>query len=312
METAPVIRTLQETLESRQSRGRQWSFVGDQDAVEPTCLVILALRHHSSAYVDRALDAVGNLQNKDGSWPAFVGDEAEGCWTTALVLLSLMAARQDSPRVNRGIQWLLEARGREANWLWRWKLRTVDNNVQFDPGKFGWSWFAGTTSWVVPTAFALIALQQASSHGFCRSVQLKGRVELGISMLLDRMCPGGGWNSGNGVAFGVPLAPHLDATALALLALKGRERHRGFQASLQWLVNHLSGCPSPLSMAWGILAIAAYRDVSPEVRESLHGRAEELIHLTEQTAEVVDNATLAICVLALEAITADNVFEVRS
>jgi hypothetical protein len=65
-------------------------------------------------------------------------------------------------------------------------------------------------------------------------------------------------------------------------------------------------------MAWGILAIAAYRDASPEVRESLHGRAEELIHLTEQTAEVVDNATLAICVLALEAITGDNVLEVRS
>src|SRR4051794_13438554 len=312
MDAAPVIQTLQEILESRQSRGGEWGFVADKDAVEPTCFVILALRHRSSAYVERALDAVENLQNKDGSWPAFVGDEPEGCWTTALVLLSLMAARHDSPRVNRGIQWLLEARGREANWLWRWKLRTVDNNVQFDPGKFGWSWIAGSTSWVVPTAFTLIALQQASTRGFCRSVQLKGRVELGIGMLLDRMCPGGGWNSGNGVAFGVPLAAHLDATAQALLALKGRGCRRSFQASLRWLVNHLAGCPSPLSMAWGILATAAYRDVSPEVRESLHGRAEELIHLTEQTAEIVDNATLAICVLALEAIAGDNVFEVRS
>ncbi len=140
MDTAAVIRTLQEILVSRQSRGGKWGFVADQDAVEPTCFVILALRHRSSASVERALDAVGSLQNKDGSWPAFVGDEPEGCWTTALVLLSLMAARHDSPRVNRGIRWLLEARGREANWLWRWKLRAVDNNVQFDPGKFGWSW----------------------------------------------------------------------------------------------------------------------------------------------------------------------------
>ena len=32
---------------------------------------------------------------------------------------------------------------------------------------------------------------------------------IGASMLLDRMCPGGGWNSGNGVAFGVALAPHI-------------------------------------------------------------------------------------------------------
>ena len=59
MDTAPVIRTLQEILESRQSRGGEWGFVADQDAVEPTCFVILALRHQSSAYVERALDALG-------------------------------------------------------------------------------------------------------------------------------------------------------------------------------------------------------------------------------------------------------------
>jgi hypothetical protein len=65
-----------------------------------------------------------------------------------------------------GVQWLLNARGREANWLWRWKLRTFDNKVQFDPAKFGWSWVSGTTSWVIPTAFALIALQQARQRGY--------------------------------------------------------------------------------------------------------------------------------------------------
>ena len=312
MDAEQVIRTSQEILESRQSRGGAWGFVANQDAVEPTCFVILALRHQPSAYVERALDVLDNLENKDGSWPAFLGDELEGCWTTALVVLSLMATRHESVRVHRGIQWLLNARGREANWLWRWKLRTVDNQVLFDPGKFGWSWIPGTASWVVPTAFTLIALQQASERGFCRSVQLSERIELGTSMLLDRMCPGGGWNSGNGVAFGVPLAPHIDATSLALLALKGHERHPSFQISLQWLVSHLAGCPSVYSMAWGTLAIAAFREISPEARESLYERAKELIHLTEQAAEVVDSATLAVCVLALKAIAGDNVFEVRA
>lgn len=312
MDTAPVIRISQQILESRQSRGGVWGFVTNQDAVEPTCFVILALRHQSSVYVERALDALENLQNKDGSWPAFAGDEPEGCWTTAPVVLSLMATRHESGRVDRGIQWLLYARGREANWLWRWKLSTIDNKVKFDPAKFGWNWMAGTTSWVVPTAFTLIALQQASERGFCRSAQLRERVELGTSMLLDRMCPGGGWNSGNGVAFGVPLAPHLDATALALLALKGQEHHPSFQISLQWLVNHLAGSPSAYSMAWGTLAIAAYREVSPKARESLYGRAEDLIHLTKQAAEVADNGTLAVCVLALEAIAGDNVFQVKA
>ena len=312
MDTAPVIRRSQEILESRQSRGGAWGFVADQDAVEPTCLVILALRHQPSIYVERALGALENLQNKDGSWPAFVGDEHEGSWTTAPAVLCLMATRPNSRHAHRGIQWLLDARGREANWLWHWKFRLVDNNVQFDPDKYGWSWIAGTTSWVVPTAFALITLQRARRRAFCKSAQLSRRVDLGTSMLLDRMCPGGGWNSGNGVAFRKPLAPHLDATSLALLALKGHERHPSFQVSLQWLVTHLEGCPSAYSMAWGTIAIAAFREVSLAARGSLYRGAEELIHLTEQTAEVADNATLAACVLALQAIAGDNIFDVRA
>ena len=312
MDISSVVSGLHEMLRANQKTTGTWGYRGNQDSVESTCLAMLALCRQPRIELARAVHTLQGLQNEDGSWPAFVGDEPEGCWTTAPVVLSLMATRHESGRVHRGIQWLLKARGREANWLWRWKLRTVDNNVQFDPGKFGWNWIGGTTSWVVPTAFTLIVLQQASERGFCRSAQLRERVELGTSMLLDRMCPSGGWNSGNGVAFGVPLAPHLDATALALLALKGEEHHPSFQMSLQWLVNHLAGSPSAYSMAWGTLAIAAYREASPKARESLYGRAEDLIHLTEQAAEVADNGTLAVCVLALEAIAGDNVFQVKA
>jgi hypothetical protein len=37
-------------------------------------------------------------------------------------------------------------------------------------------------------------------------------------MLLDRACVGGGWNSGNSVVYGLPLLPHVEATAIALCA----------------------------------------------------------------------------------------------
>ena len=312
MDTALVIRTSQEILESRQSRAGVWGFGADQGAVEPTCLAILALRHQPSAYLERALAAVQNLQNKDGSWPAFIGDEPEGCWATALAVLSLMAAGRETKGLARGIQWLLNARGREANWFWRWKLRTVDNKVQFDPAKFGWSWVSGTTSWVIPTAFALIALQQARQRGYNKTARLTERVDLGTSMLLDRMCPGGGWNSGNGVAFGVPLAPHIDATSIALLALTRHEEEPGVQSSLHWLVNRLARCPSPYSLAWGVLAIAAYRRISAEGSESLRSSAEELIRLTENAASIKDTCTLAVSALALEAINGDSVFDVRT
>jgi hypothetical protein len=127
-------------------------------------------------------------------------------------------------------------------------------------------------------------------------------------MLLDRMCPGGGWNSGNGVAFGVPLAPHIDTTAIALLALTRHQEDQGVQRSLHWLVNRLAGCPSPYSLAWGVLAIAAHRRISPEGRDNLRVRVEELMRLIPS---IEDNCTLAVSALALEAINGSSVFEVR-
>lgn len=312
MDTAAVIAGLLEKLGANQGPRGTWGYRGTQDSVESTCLAVLALRRHSSAGLVRATQALMSLQNADGSWPAFTGDDPEGCWTTALAVLSLMPNHQGTKPPTSGIQWLIDARGREANWLWSWKLRTFDNKVEFDPAKFGWNWVLGTTSWVIPTAFALIALQQSRQRGFDNTARLTERVDVGASMLLDRMCPGGGWNSGNGVVFGVALAPQVDATSIALLAMTCHEKELGVQRSLHWLLKHLPGCPSPYSLAWGVLAVAAYRHISPEASESLRDRAEELMRLSENAAEIEDNCTLAVCALALDAIDTDNVFEVRA
>ena len=94
------------------------------------------------------------------------------------------------------IRWLLDAEGREANWLWRWRFRAIDHSVQFDPTKYGWSWVGGTTSWAIPTAFSVIALRQVRNRGINLKAEVIERIELGVSMLFDRMCPGGGWNAG--------------------------------------------------------------------------------------------------------------------
>lgn len=108
------------------------------------------------------------------------------------------------------------------------------------------------------------------------------------------MCPGGGWNSGNGIAFDVPVAPHIDATSIALLALAGYEQESRLAESLHWLAHRLAGCPLPYSLAWGILALAAYRRVSAEASESLALRAEELTELLGHAPSVTDNCTLAV------------------
>src|ERR1017187_10035836 len=183
-----AVSALHGTLIANQRATGTWGYRGNQDSVESTCLAILALRQHPSIKLARATQALLGLQNADGSWPAFTGDEPEGCWTTALAVLSLMPVRRATKPLASGIQWLIDARGREANWLWRWKLSMVDTKVHFDPAKFGWSWVPGTTSWVIPTAFALISLARARPRGYNKTAQLDERVDLGTSMLLDRMC----------------------------------------------------------------------------------------------------------------------------
>src|SRR5215469_11667431 len=95
----------------------------DQVSVESTCLAILALRHDSGLELVRLVRGLQHLQNRDGSWPAFAGDEPEGCWTTALAVLALMARRERSCAA-QGIGWLLNSRGREATWFWGWKFST--------------------------------------------------------------------------------------------------------------------------------------------------------------------------------------------
>jgi len=277
-------------------------------AVETICLASLALRHNAGPEVKNALRVLLGSQNGDGSWAPLLADEGDGCWTTALAVLVLVALGAAPERLRYAIRWLLEARGREANWFWRWKFKIIDTNVKFDPSKYGWSWVPGTVSWVIPTAFSVIALRQTQNRGMCRCSELTERVVLGTNLLFDLMCPGGGWNAGNGVAFGVPCAPYIDATATALLALRGRENDPGTQDSLMWLANHLLPCPSPYSLAWGIIALAAYHQ--QYVADDLLNRAAaRLTSLVEQKWPA-DISTLAACALALDAVDGDNVFEV--
>src|SRR6202140_3886625 len=145
MDIPILISAVHETLKANQKPRGTWGYRGNQDSVESTCLAMLALRRQPSINFARAVHALQDLQNADGSWPAFTGDEPEGCWTTALAVLSLMGTGRATKHLASGVRWLLNARGREANWLWRWRLRTFDNKVQFDPAKVGWSWVSGTT-----------------------------------------------------------------------------------------------------------------------------------------------------------------------
>jgi hypothetical protein len=195
------------------------------------------------------------------------------------------------PASLQGVHWLLSCTGKESNWFWKWKFRTADRHVRFDPNKFGWPWFPETVSWVVPTAFAVLALNQLPcSCGGLEAVPF--RVERGVEMLLDRVCPGGGWNAGNGVVYGVPVAPHPDDTAIALLALREHQRDPMVQSSVQYLERVAPSLTAPWSLAWATLALAAYgRPI-----DSIYSSLVEIGDLSS----VDDTSTLALVCFALD------------
>jgi len=188
-----------------------WPFttVTTQWAVEPTALALLALPSNSVRERDAAIRFLLRTQNANGSWPAFSGDDEAGSGLTGLALYALNRCCAQGMVTNRAFQWLIESRGWESHWLWKWKFRTSDRHVRFDPDKFGWPWLPETVSWVVPTAYSLLALKHA--YGISQKDLAQLRIRRGVEMLYDRICPEGGWNAGNGVVYGFQLAPHPDA-----------------------------------------------------------------------------------------------------
>ena len=118
----------------------------------------LARRLWATSNVLRTFSSV--TQNPNGSWPVFPGDDQEGGWVTSLAVMALRDVVPAIPARLQGFHWLLNCAGKESNWFWKWKFRTADRHVRFDPDKYGWPWFPDTVSWVVPTAFAILALNQ--------------------------------------------------------------------------------------------------------------------------------------------------------
>jgi hypothetical protein len=280
----------EEVLIRRQSTAGGWSFFeSTQISVEATCLALLALSPLKPDAGSSPMNRLLRLQRHDGGWPAFSGDE-ESSWTTALALNVLNITSDAVSAREEALHWLLEGRGREANWLWRWKFRIADRDVRFNPDRYGWPWILGTVSWVVPTAFSLVAIKQYTACN--RLAASEERIRLGVEMLLDRACVVGGWNSGNSIVYGVPLPPHIEATAIALLALQDEERTPMIRTSLAWLKQRSATIEAVESLAWSILSLFVYQ----EPVEDLKAR---LVTLIGDGRDIRNNATLATAILAL-------------
>ena len=244
-----------EFLLTNQNPDGGWGFhPASPSAVEATAWALLALISSppASSNVEarsRASDWLLKAQLPDGSWPAFPG-HPQGCWVTSLASMALHLQGGAQSAVERGRDWVLNAWPAEHSRWWRIKQAILPNRAaRQNSALSGWSWTPGTASWVEPTAHALLFLRTLPPAMLPPSAAK--RRQLAEAMLFDRMCPAGGWNSGNPLVYGVGGVPRTGPTAWALMALRDCADRAEVPMSLDVLVKSY-----PEIKAAGSLALA--------------------------------------------------------
>ena len=261
-------------LEEAQNPDGGWGYQpAKRSAVEPTAWALLALDDLSDSAAGEKVIRRGVLwlresQHPDGSWPAFPG-QGEGCWITALACLALREHLEAQHAFRKGREWLCDTWPAEGK-LWhrlRQRLFARSSPVRQKLHLRGWSWTPGTSSWVEPTACAVILLRSAPPDAL--PPQAAKRLRLAEGMLFDRICPDGGWNSGNPVVYGEAGQPLIGPTAWALLALQNHREHTGVQKSLDWLARAYEQSRGPASLSLAYICLRTYHRPVPGLESTL-------------------------------------------
>lgn len=275
----------------RQNEDGGWAAIhGAPSDSECTALALMAL-HRSDAGADHVAKAERWLlarQEPAGAWP-YRDEGPVARWTTPIVIVALNGRDQREAQ-DRGLRWLVAQKGEQMPLMSRIReMLSGRKTVELDTTLDGWPWAAGTFAWVEPTAWALIALKARRGEA---PRDANARIHEGEQMLLDRACPGGGWNYGNKRVLEVDLDPYPDTTALALMGLHGKEADEveaGFGALDRLLGEHASG----LALALAAIGCRAWGRDSSLLEARLIARFEEDQFLGE-------TRTLALASLATE------------
>lgn len=275
-------RALEHLLATQNADGGWGTYPGRASSTEATALASLGARAWDAggANASRSLDWLRTRQQSDGSWRVS-DDVPRGSWTTSLAVLALGAADADDPRVASGLEWLLDMEGRTPTFwdqvrAWFTQQPLSDD---LDPGLIGWPWEPDTFSWIEPTCYALLAIKRYRALVDAR--RAADRIADAERLLLDRVCPGGGWNYGNARAQGQDLRPYPDTTALGLLALQDRAGEEATRQGSDALLRLLTHTVSGLALSLALLALPLHgRDASAQ-RRALEARYEETGFLHE-------------------------------
>jgi hypothetical protein len=260
-------------LRDTQNPDGGWGFrPGTSSRVEATCWALLALWEPSEqssedrVRVHRARDFLQTTQLDDGSWPAAPGEET-GCWVTSLCCLALNAIddKTQSSTIESGLRWICDDWPSDSTTWNRFVARLSSHGdvAPMNTSYRGWGWTPGTSSWVEPTSFALLALERGESQEIAGKA--KRRRSLATALLFDRMCPGGGWNAGNPVVYGAAGEPGVVPTVWSLLALRNAPVRNEITQSIDWLKRAAANMHSPGSLALTQICLRTYGQSQPEM-----------------------------------------------
>jgi hypothetical protein len=262
-----------EFLLTQQNPDGGWGYrVGSTSAVEATAWALMAFLEAGGAASAseagvRASAWLLEAQHADGSWPAFPG-QPQGCWATSLASRALHLSGGAQDAVERGLHWLLDAQPAEGALVWRLRQSLFRSRLaRQDNSLLGWNWTPGTASWVEPTAYALLFLRALPPTML--SPRAVRRLQLAEQMLFDRMCPGGGWNSGNPLIYGVAGVPRIGPTVWALLALRDHPGRPEIQMSVRWLEDAYGEIHGAASLALAHRCLRVYGRPVPPLQPTL-------------------------------------------
>lgn len=220
-----------------------WGYhAGASSAVEPSSWALMALSTVSGKpglpqAADRGFRWLSGSQLPDGSWPPFPG-QLQGCWATSLacgacsVYVARLPGACETP-LSRGLEWLCCAVPGEGSWRSLLRFRLSPSCRLGAPSAYGWSWTQNTSSWVEPTAYALLALRAAPAT--LLPAKAKDRIERAERFLFDGRCRDAGWDVGNPPDAGIDRTPQTEPTAWALMALSNYANRADVKEGIEWL-----------------------------------------------------------------------------
>jgi hypothetical protein len=247
-------------LRSNQNAGGGWGyFPGKKSWLEPSFYAAMALwAEGDAAAAGRVWTLLRSWQNADGGFRPNA-QPGSSTWCTALAVLLGLELGEEGAAVRGGVRWLMDTAGAESGPLNRFLRRFGAMPAGRQVEHRGWPWRPGTTSWVEPTALAMVALRRIALRR--PEAAIAKRIRTAERMLMSVRCSDGGWNYGSPGALGVDLPSYPETTALALTGLQSSAPPQAWERARARIAE--AGV-SPLAHAWLTVALRLGGDTPAE------------------------------------------------